>query len=204
MWRSARPTSASTPGSPELRLTDLAHALLAETVGPGDRVIDATAGNGHDTVFLARQVGPGGKVLAIDIQPAAVATTQARLAREGFGSTCVLAVADHAELDQLLPGEFRGATSGAVLNLGYLPGADQALTTRPAGTLVALRAALGALRPGGRLVCVAYTGHPGGEEEGAAVAAFAETCRKEGHQVAVHQREPGSGKPWLLAVTRAR
>lgn len=186
-----------------MRLTDLAHALLAETVGPGARAIDATAGNGHDTLFLARQVGPGGKVLAIDIQPVAVATTRARLGLAGLEAACDLRVADHAELDRLLPGDFRGATSGAILNLGYLPGSDHAVATRPAGTLAALRAALGALRPGGRLVCVAYTGHPGGEEEGAAVAGFAEACRSEGHLVSVRQREPGSGKPWLLAVTRS-
>lgn len=186
-----------------MRLTELAHALLAETVGPGARAIDATAGNGHDTLFLARQVGPAGKVLALDIQPPAVAATRARLDQAGLGAACDIRVADHGQLERLLPPEFRGATSGAILNLGYLPGADHALTTQPAGTLAALRAALAALRPGGRLVCVAYTGHPGGEEEGAAVAGFAEACRSEGHRVDVHQREPGSGKPWLLAVTRA-
>jgi len=186
-----------------VRLTELAHALLAETVGLGSKAVDATAGNGHDTLFLARQVGPAGKVLALDIQPLAVATTQARLAAAGLADNCDVRVADHAALADLLPPDFRGATDGVILNLGYLPGADHALATRPAGTLAALRDALAALRPGGRLVCVAYTGHPGGEEEGAAVAAFAETCRDQGHAVEMRQREPGSGKPWLLAVTRA-
>lgn len=187
-----------------MRLTDLAHALLAETVGPGGRAIDATAGNGHDTLFLARQVGPSGSVLALDIQPAAVATTRARLCQAGLDARGDIRLADHAGLASHLPDDFRGATDGVVLNLGYLPGSDHAVTTRPAGTLAALRAALDTLRAGGRLVCVAYTGHPGGEEEGEAVAAFAEDCRERGHRVDIHRREPGSGKPWLLAVTRAR
>jgi len=187
-----------------VRLTELAHALLAESLGPGAKAVDATAGNGHDTLFLARLVGPAGKVVALDIQPLAVATTRARLAEAGLGGRCDVRVADHAALARLLPEDFRGSTDGVILNLGYLPGSDHAVTTRPPATLAALRDALAALRPGGRLVCVAYTGHPGGEEEGAAVAAFAEACRAEGHTVDIRQREPGSGKPWLLAVTRAR
>lgn len=187
-----------------MRLTELAHALLAETLGPGAKAIDATAGNGHDTLFLARQVGPSGKIVALDIQPLAAAATRARLAQAGLDGNCDIRVADHAALGSILPDDFRGSTDGVILNLGYLPGSDHAVTTRPAATLAALRAALGSLRPGGRLVCVAYTGHPGGEEEGAAVAAFAEDCRTEGHAVDIRQREPGSGKPWLLAVTRAR
>lgn len=187
-----------------MRLTELAHALLAETVGPGSRAVDATAGNGHDTVFLARRVGPAGRVVALDIQPLAAATTRARLDREGLAANCAILVADHAELAAHLPADFRGATDGVILNLGYLPGSDHTVTTRPAGTLAALRAAVETLRPGGRLVCVAYTGHPGGEEEGAAVAGFAADCRSRGHAVEIHQREPGSGKPWLLAVTRPR
>jgi SAM-dependent methyltransferase len=186
-----------------VRLTELAHALLAETVRPGSRAVDATAGNGHDTLFLARQVHPGGKVLALDIQPAAVAATRERLEQAGLGATCEVRVADHAGLADLLPDDFQGATDGIILNLGYLPGSDHAVTTLPGGTVAALRVSLANLRPGGRLVCVAYTGHPGGEAEGAAVAAFAEDCQEQGHRVDIHQREPGSGKPWLLAVTRA-
>ena len=186
-----------------MRLTELAHALLAETVGPGSRAVDATAGNGHDTLFLARRVGPAGRVLALDLQPAAAEATRRRLDAAGLGSACEVRVGDHAALAEILPPDFRGATDGVVLNLGYLPGSDRSVATRPTGTLAALRAALASLRPGGRLVCVAYTGHPGGEEEGAAVAGFAEECRGAGHAIDIRQRLPGTGRPWLLAVTRA-
>lgn len=39
----------------------------------GDTVIDATAGNGHDTVFLAQLVGRQGRVWAFDVQSSALA-----------------------------------------------------------------------------------------------------------------------------------
>ena len=59
-----------------------AQRALAEALAdkPAPVCIDATCGNGHDTVFLA---GLGGRVLALDIQPAAVAATRARLAAAG-------------------------------------------------------------------------------------------------------------------------
>ena len=57
----------------------LTHAFLADRVRPGDFCIDATAGNGHDTVFLCSLVGETGRVLAFDIQPPAVENTNARL-----------------------------------------------------------------------------------------------------------------------------
>ncbi|MDU4300787.1 MAG: rRNA methyltransferase, partial [Eikenella corrodens] len=55
-----------------------AHRLLAQATPEGGIAVDATAGNGHDTLFLAQCVGSGGRVYAFDIQPQALAATQAR------------------------------------------------------------------------------------------------------------------------------
>lgn len=43
-------------------------AVCAQVLRPGDVAVDATAGNGHDTLFLAQAVGPSGTVYAIDVQ----------------------------------------------------------------------------------------------------------------------------------------
>ena len=61
------------------RMTDIAHLLLAARVQEGDTVIDATAGNGGDTVFLAQRVGDTGRVHAFDIQQLAIENTRKRL-----------------------------------------------------------------------------------------------------------------------------
>jgi ubiquinone/menaquinone biosynthesis C-methylase UbiE len=55
-----------------MRLTAQAHARLAPSLEPGAWALDATAGNGHDTLFLAGQVAPNGQVWAWDTQPAAL------------------------------------------------------------------------------------------------------------------------------------
>lgn len=183
-----------------MKLTGLAHKLVAEALPLGGTAIDATAGNGQDTTYLAKAVGDKGYVLALDIQPLAIATTRARLESEGLAERCQLKVADHADLAQLAA-PLAGKVDCVLFNLGYLPGSDHSLTTKPLTTGKALHAALGLVRNGGRIVCVAYTGHPGGEDESETVETFGTSCEEAGHDVRRIGREPGTGRPWILCVT---
>lgn len=61
------------------RVTHIAQQLWGQVLRPGDVAVDATAGNGHDTEYMARAVGPSGTVHAYDVQAAAVEATRARL-----------------------------------------------------------------------------------------------------------------------------
>ena len=154
----------------------IAHDLLRRGIAPGDAVIDATAGNGHDTLFLAQLTGPGGIVFAFDVQPAALAATRRRLNEAGLPrESCQLIPAGHETMRAAIPSALHGRIAAVVFNLGYLPGGDKSLTTTAATTIPAIQTALDLLRPGGLLVAVLYTGHPGGAEEAAAVRTFAES-----------------------------
>lgn len=184
-----------------MKLTGLAHKLATEVLSPGGTAIDATAGNGQDTAYLAKTVGERGHVLALDIQPLAIATTKARLESEGLAARCDVRVANHADLAKLAAAH-AGKVDCILFNLGYLPGSDHGLTTQPLTTGKALRAALDLIRPGGRIVCVAYTGHPGGEDESETVETFGTSCEEAGHDVRRIGREPGTGRPWILSVTK--
>jgi len=149
------------------RPAELAHQWVRRVVKPGDTTIDATAGNGHDSVFLARLVGSGGRLLAFDVQTAAVEATRAALREWGLDD-------GRAELFHESHGELacragNDPVAAVMFNLGYLPGGDHRLITRPESTLAALEMALGVLRPGGILTVVAYPGHPGGDAEATAV-----------------------------------
>ncbi|MCW2277346.1 class I SAM-dependent methyltransferase [Heliophilum fasciatum] len=164
-----------------------AQQLLAERVGPGDFVIDGTAGNGYDTEFLAHQVLPGGLIWAVDVQAQAIASTASRLAADGLlPRVASLEQVPAAELVlpgiQLLEGDHGAvgrclqATAGlrprlqaAVMNLGYLPGGDHAVVTQAASTIAFLEELAADLQIGGRLVVVVYVGHPGGQDEAQAV-----------------------------------
>lgn len=179
---------------------EVAHSHLAEALSPGARALDATAGNGHDTAFLAEQVGAGGRVEAFDIQAAAIAASQARLASLGLGDRVTWHLASHAALAERLA----APVQAAAFNLGYLPGGDKAQTTRAASTLAALEAlAGGLLAPGGALAVTCYIGHPGGAEEAAAVLAWFE-ARDAGWLVAQWRRLGRPQAPFVILAERAR
>lgn len=139
----------------------LAQLLISEAVRSGGTAVDATAGNGYDTLFLARLVGSKGNVYAIDIQEKALQKTRALLEEDGAAGQVTFMHAGHEEMDRLVP----GPVDAILFNLGYLPGGDHSLVTRADTTIRALQSALKLLRPGGRVGLVIYTGHPGGREE---------------------------------------
>jgi SAM-dependent methyltransferase len=151
-----------------LRLTALAQLWLAPVLRRGGHVVDATAGNGQDTRFLARGVGPRGRVDAFDIQARALTRARRRLDGDDEAAAVVWHRADHARMARHLGTETR--IDAAMFNLGWLPGGDRTIVTHPGPTLTALETVRARLVPGGRLCVVAYRGHPGGREEASAVA----------------------------------
>lgn len=58
----------SGPGAHQTHACAAAQELWEHLCRPGDTVVDATCGNGHDTLCLARAVGPSGTVFAFDVQ----------------------------------------------------------------------------------------------------------------------------------------
>jgi hypothetical protein len=168
-----------TPGAPDA-IPSL-HAFSRRAVGaaleqlaahPDLLAVDGTAGNGHDALFLAQTLArltPSFRILAFDIQEAALAATRARLAEAGFDGRLRCLAAGHETLARHLGSD---RIAAAMFNLGFLPRSDRAIVTRTTTTLVALEAALAALLPLGILSVHAYSGHPGGREEMEAVDAW--------------------------------
>lgn len=146
-----------------------AHDLWARCLPAGGRALDATAGNGRDTLRLAELAGPTGTVYAFDIQTAALQHTRDRLTAAAQPTRLHLIRAGHQNLRRYVP----NGLHLAVFNCGYLPGGDKNLTTRTADTLAALDAVLPLLRPHGLVSIALYPGHPEGRREAAAVQAWA-------------------------------
>lgn len=155
--------------SPDMTAVELCHRFLEGTIPTGGTFLDATCGNGHDTLFLCRKASPNGRVLALDIQPAAVEATNRLLAEHGLQGVGRAIVCDHRDLGHLVP---PGTLDAAVFNFGWLPGADHAVHSAAESTLPALQAALDALKPGGVLTAVLYSGKIIGDGEKQAVLEF--------------------------------
>ena len=167
-------------------LVEQAHSIVASVVRHGDIVVDATMGNGFDTLFLSEQVGASGMVYAFDIQVSAINKTRLLLDGKGVLERVRLIHDDHANMVQYLSSD--GATSirCAMFNLGYLPGSDKGLQTTPESTLNALNAALKHLKSSGVISILAYTGHSGGREEAEAIKLWAKALPTANYQVDIN------------------
>lgn len=146
-----------------INLTQRAHERVASILQVGDFAMDATCGNGHDTVFLAQTVGATGHVLAIDIQRSALQKTEARLLEHGLSERVQCLQACHSQLANFA--QHHPQPRVVMFNLGYLPHADKSITTQAETTTIALKAAWDKLSKGGLLSVILYPAHPGGAQE---------------------------------------
>lgn len=170
------------------------HQLLTEVVADGDHVIDATMGNGHDTLFLSELVGTTGKVYAFDVQAQALANTQKKLGENHPQATLFLA--GHETIaEKISPSE---KIKAAIFNLGYLPQSDKSIVTHSNTTLTAMEAILSRLVEQGRLILVIYYGHEGGMTEKEAVLAFCQNLPQEQYTVLNYQFINQKNNPPLL------
>ena len=134
----------------------------------GDVAVDFTMGNGHDTAFLSKTVGPSGRVYAFDIQAQALESTRKTLAAEGCPDNCTLIQASHHLVADYVKEPYRAG----MFNLGYLPGGDKRITTMRETTMPAIEAAIGLLAPDGILNIAVYPGHEEGEAEGKMICEY--------------------------------
>jgi len=143
-----------------------------KVVHPGDTLIDATVGNGYDTLFLARLLQGKGFLIGYDIQKAALEETKKRLEQKlptEFSRIISLKLQSHAEFDH----EQKNIKL-IVYNLGYLPGGNnKSITTKCSTTLKSIENGLRVLSvPGGAISVTCYPGHEEGAKEQAAMIDF--------------------------------
>ena len=189
--------------------------ILSHYVREGDAVIDATMGNGHDTVALARLVGAEGRVFAFDVQEQALANTEALLRRideqeESAGGGKLrrrvqLILDSNVNLRRYVEqsADEPRAVAAALFNLGYLPGGDKSITTTGEETLHAASEALETVKPDGLVAMVLYSGHEQGAKEKELLLQWAERLpAKEYHVAYVSMWNQKKHPPELLLVTK--
>lgn len=159
------------------RAMEYSHQLLKEVVVAGDHVVDATVGNGGDTILLATLVGKSGRVYGFDIQKQAIDTTQQKLLLTGLTPQVQLFQQGHETVSDILAE--KEEISAAIFNLGYLPNSDKTVITQGDTTLSAIQALIPHLRKGGRLIIVVYYGHDGGLTEKETVLNYVATLSQE-------------------------
>ncbi len=177
----------------------LARDVLSRALKEGDRAVDATMGNGHDTLFLCEAVGASGHVYAFDVQEAAVSSTKARLSEKGLEGRASLFHTGHENMESLVPEKVQAV----VFNLGWLPGGDHGVTTHWETTFRAVKQSLSLLLPGGVLVICAYPGHPEGDRERSELTSFLSSLDNRTYNVLrQHFLNAGPGAPECFVIQK--
>ncbi len=175
---------------------DLAHVYWVKLVQHGDTVVDATCGNGHDALRLARLVGLTGSVYAYDIQQQAIENATLLLSQHDLLDRVQLRHESHQTFHLPAPPRL------IVYNLGYLPGSDKKIKTRSDSTLQSIANGMHILQAGGALSITAYPGHPEGAEEELALREFFKQLPPQEWSCIFHQWLNRQHAPSLFLLQR--
>ena len=179
--------------------TAFAQLLWQQILSSGDRVIDATCGNGKDSFEIAKLIGPQGHLIAIDIQAAALERTQALLQTLPQLPLLSLFHQSHATMPDTI---LDASVQMIVYNLGYLPGGNKQLTTSTPSTLQSLSQSAPKLRPGGFFSIMCYPGHAEGAMETQALLHWASTLCKKTWICTRHEWVNRGASPLLLLIQK--
>lgn len=157
---------------------DLAHSYWKHLLSPNALVIDATCGNGHDSLVLANLVldeSIQGSIILMDIQEQAIEKTRHRLTAH-FSPFQMKNIQLICQCHSYFPAHLQPESVNLIVyNLGYLPGGAKTLTTQRNTTLQSLQKGLSLIHPGGALSITCYPGHEEGKYEEEAIKEFAST-----------------------------
>ncbi len=139
------------------KTTQLAHYLVLPYLSKEAVAVDATCGNGNDTLFLAKNCK---YVYGFDIQKSAVDITESLLKSNEIENYCLINDG-HQNIDQYV----KEQCTVILFNLGYLPKGDKNITTLAYTTVSAVEKCLNLLKLDGIMIITIYSGHQSGKEE---------------------------------------
>ena len=182
-------TKRKQSGLRQSQITYWCHSIMMSQAASGGVYVDATMGNGNDTLFLCQMAGKSGTVWAFDIQEQALDSTRSLLAEHGYENGLqegrIHLIQDgHENMDQYLEAE---SADAVCFNFGYLPGGDHGVATRPDTSVTAVRKALDILKSGGMMSLCIYSGGDTGFEEKEAVLGFVKELPARDYTVIVNE-----------------
>ena len=185
------------------RILPFAKSLLKKAVKPGDMVVDATLGNGHDTVFLAELVGEYGQVFGFDVQQEAISATKERLIGHNLIDRVTIFHEGHEQIFAKIPKDAHGKITGAIFNLGYLPGGDKNIVTRSETTISAIEQLLEIMASEGTIVLVIYHGHEQGAVERDHLLKYCQGLdQKTAHVLQYQFINQQNNPPFIIAIEK--
>ena len=165
------------------QITSWCQAVMKLQAPEGGLYIDATMGNGNDTLFLCQMAGEEGQVLAFDVQKKALKATAELLDRHGVRERARLILDGHQHMERYVQPE---SADVICFNFGYLPGGDHHIATSPGTSVDAVEQGLRIMKRGGMMSLCIYSGGDTGFEEKEILLGFLKTLPSRQYTVIVN------------------
>ncbi len=186
------------------QVINYAKTLIKACTKSGDITIDATVGNGFDTIFLAQVVKEKGIVFGFDIQKQAIENTKKRLDNYKIKNVNLFQVG-HEYLQEYIPNKYHGNIASAIFNLGFLPKGNKAITTKWETTIEAIKQILNIIKINGVIVIIVYPGHKQGKLEKEKLLEYLSTLDQKEEQVLTYKFiNQINDAPFLIAIEKIR
>lgn len=172
--------------------------ILENNLKSKDIVIDATVGNGLDTLFLCHLVN-NGHVYGFDIQTEAIERT-VKLLRNNNIKNYTLYQQSHDKMLELLP-HLKKRVSAILFNLGYLPNGNKMITTSYKTTIKAIECSMEMLKDKGIGLIVVYPGHKEGKKEDIHLNKYLLAINKI-YKVNYYSNTDNKDAPYLITIEK--
>jgi hypothetical protein len=180
-----------------LNILNKAKQLMIDNLKDNDIVVDATIGNGYDTLFLGNIITKG-KIYGFDIQDKAISNTNQLLIENNI-TNYTLFKESHQNINHIL-NDYIGKISLIIFNLGYLPSGDKKITTKYESTIKAIDNSLLLLNEKGKIVITVYPGHKEGLEESEQLKKHLINYKE--YQINYYHNNTKNDSPYLIEIKK--
>jgi hypothetical protein len=156
--------------------------------------VDATLGNGNDSLYLAQLLNNHGHVYSYDIQEQALCNSSI-LFKENNITNVTMKLKSHEYIEE-------ENIDLVIFNLGYLPGSDKSIQTNKDTTIKALNNLLPKMNKENMLIIIClYVGHNEGMLESLLVDQFVKDLSPSEFLVTKYQNYNRPSSPFILTIS---
>lgn len=182
-----------------MSLTKLAQILISEKFSSIEYGVDATCGNGHDSLFLAGLCSQEGMIYSFDIQEEAIDKAEKLLNDHNMPTSVMFVNSCHQNMEKVI----KPKVDVVMFNLGYLPNSQSKICTNSETTITALDSATNILKAGGLITLLCYPGTDEGSVETREVKNWLGKLNKDEFTVSEHLSEkPDDTTPVLYVIDK--
>lgn len=176
----------------------MVQTLIENYLKEDDIAVDATCGNGNDTLYLANKCK---KVYGFDIQDSAIKNTEKLLEEHNLNHKVTLIKDSHHLMEKYI----QEKVGLIIFNLGYLPKGEKSITTTTETSIPAIKNSLNIIKTGGLVIITIYQGHEAGKKEKEELLNLASSLDKSCyHAMYFNLINQHSNPPEILAIVKKK